>query len=233
MNVRPPEPEPWRSGDGSPLLEFAAMMRHLRVVCPWKAAQTHTTLARYLVEETYETLEALEIGEETGDWSLLRDELGDLLLQVYFHAVLAEERGEFTLDDVAAGISAKMVRRNPHVFGPQSGQDLTPAQVNDLWQEAKARERAGSGEPDAATPDSFRPVDPSSGLPPGLPALLWADKVAERAEQAGRPFEGSDLGAPDASVGERLLGLVLEARASGVDPERALRTAVREQLREA
>ena len=88
-------------------------MRRLRVECSWKAGQTHRSLARYLLEETHETLEAID----TGDAEHLREELGDLLLQVYFHAVIAEEAGEFTLDDVAADIIAKMRRRNPHVFG--------------------------------------------------------------------------------------------------------------------
>ena len=89
-------------------------MRRLRVECSWKAGQTHRSLARYLLEETHETLEAID----TGDAVLLREELGDLLLQVYFHAVIAEEAGEFTIDDVAADITAKMRRRNPHVFAP-------------------------------------------------------------------------------------------------------------------
>ena len=92
-------------------------MRRLRVECSWKAGQTHRSLARYLLEETHETLEAID----TGDAALLREELGDLLLQVYFHAVIAEEAGEFTIDDVAADIIAKMRRRNPHVFADAGG----------------------------------------------------------------------------------------------------------------
>lgn len=231
--------QPRETPAGEPLLEFADLMRHLRRACVWKAGQTHTSLARYLLEETYETLEAIEVGEETQDWAPLRDELGDLLLQVYFHAVVAEERGEFTLDDVAAGISAKMVRRNPHVFGPDARSDLTPEEVNELWQQAKAAEKGAEGV--AQDPAGPEEVDPSAGLPPGLPALLWADKVADRAARAGRPLQlgepdaGADEGAdaePDveAVLGERLLSLVLEARAAGVDPERALRRAVRSRL---
>ena len=95
-------------------------MRRLRAECPWKREQTHRSLARYLLEETHETLEAIDTGDETGDWDHLREELGDLLLQVYFHAVIAEESGAFTIDDVARGITEKMYRRNPHVFGPPS-----------------------------------------------------------------------------------------------------------------
>ena len=103
---------------GESLLEFLAVMRRLRAECPWKREQTHRSLARYLLEETHETLEAIDAGDATGDWDHLREELGDLLLQVYFHAVVAEEAGAFTIDDVARGITEKMYRRNPHVFGP-------------------------------------------------------------------------------------------------------------------
>src|SRR3954466_14514554 len=98
-------------------------MRQLRAECAWKAGQSHRSLARYLLEETYETLETID----TGDAVLLREELGGLLLQVYFHAMIAEEAGEFTLDDVAGDIIAKMRRRNPHVFaGAASG---SPEQI--------------------------------------------------------------------------------------------------------
>ena len=89
-----------------PLLEFLGVMRRLRAECPWKAAQTHRSLARYLLEETHETLDAIDAGEATGDWSHLREELGDLLLQVYFHAVVAEEAGVFTPVDVARDVVA-------------------------------------------------------------------------------------------------------------------------------
>ena len=93
MTARAEPAEP--AGPAEPLLEFLAVMRRLRAECGWKRAQTHRSLARYLLEETHETLEAIDVGEETGDWSHLREELGDLLLQVYFHAVVAEERGAF------------------------------------------------------------------------------------------------------------------------------------------
>src|SRR3954447_20254118 len=104
---------------GEPLLEFLTVMRRLRVECPWKREQTHRSLARYLLEETHETLEAIDTGASTGDWDHLREELGDLLLQVYFHSVIPEESGAFTVDDVARGITENMHRRNPHVFGPE------------------------------------------------------------------------------------------------------------------
>jgi len=146
------EPEP-----GEPLLEFLEVMRRLRAECPWKAGQSHRSLARYLLEETHETLEAID----TGDAEHLREELGDLLLQVYFHAVIAEEVGEFTIDDVAGDIIAKMHRRNPHVF-PPPGQEASPGgdadSINEVWESIKAREKRRSSVLD--------------GLPPGLPALL-------------------------------------------------------------
>ena len=152
---------------GEPLLEFLAVMRQLRAECPWKREQTHRSLARYLLEETHETLEAIDSGDATGDWGHLREELGDLLLQVYFHAVVAEEAGAFTIDDVARGITEKMHRRNPHVFGPASDdhpQDA--AAVNEVWQAIKDRDK-----PRASRTD---------GLPDTLPALLYAAKVVER-----------------------------------------------------
>ena len=124
--------------DGEPLLDFLDDMRRLRRDCPWKREQTHRSLARYLEEETSETLEAID----TGDADHLREELGDLLLQVYFHAVIAEESGDFTLDDVARGISEKMHRRNPHVFGPSSPTGLSAAEVDEQWQEIKQRREA-------------------------------------------------------------------------------------------
>ena len=105
--------------------EFLEVMRQLRAECSWKREQTHRSLTRYLLEETPETIEAIDSGDETGDWDHLREELGDLLLQVWFHAVIAEEAGEFTLDDVVGGIIDKMRRRNPHVFAPPGQERAT------------------------------------------------------------------------------------------------------------
>ena len=214
---------------GDHLLEFLEVMRRLRAECAWKAGQTHRSLARYLLEETHETLEAID----TGDMTHLREELGDLLLQVYFHAVIAEESGEFTLDDVAGDVVAKMRRRNPHVFAPPGGEkapggDATA--INEAWEAIKAQEKSRGSVTD--------------GLPPGLPALLYADKVLDRLERAdsdalvstlrdasslGSSGQGPGLAPQPAAVdlGGRLLAIVAEARASGVDPEQALRDAVR------
>jgi XTP/dITP diphosphohydrolase len=189
--------------DARPLLDFADDMRRLRRECPWKSAQTHRSLARYLQEETAETLEAID----TGDAEHLREELGDLLLQVYFHAVIAEESGAFTLDDVARGIDEKMHRRNPHVFGPGGGpSQLSPDEVDAQWQQIKQREKPRRS--------------PYDGIGPGLSALLLATKLLERVPGASVPDDSADLG-------DRLLALVAEAKATGVDPEQALRDAVR------
>lgn len=201
------------TGDDA-LAEFVDVMRRLRAECPWKREQTHRSLARYLVEETYETLEAIDTGDRTGDWEHLREELGDLLLQVVFHAVIAEQAGEFDLDDVARDVTAKMRRRNPHVYGPDAGADAPTdaASVTEVWEAVKATEKKRD--------------DVTDGLPPGLPALLYADKVLDRLDRAGRPATppvGDE-------VGDRLLGLVAEARTAGVDPEQALRDAVRRLL---
>ncbi|UUW92429.1 MazG nucleotide pyrophosphohydrolase domain-containing protein [Pimelobacter simplex] len=195
--------------------ELVAVMRRLRAECPWKQEQTHRSLVRYLLEETYETVDAIDAGELSGDWSHLAEELGDVLLQVVFHAAIAEERGEFDLDDVARGITAKMRRRNPHVFGAAEGgadadagtEGLSAAEVDALWQRMKAAEKPGAM---------------ASPLPSGLPALLYADKALARRERAGSALPDAGPG-----IGERLLALVAEARAAGVDPEEALRDVVR------
>ena len=190
--------------DGQALLDFLDDMRRLRRECPWKREQTHRSLARYLQEETAETLEAID----SGDDDHLREELGDLLLQVYFHAVIAEESGAFDLDDVARGISDKMHRRNPHVFGADagSGPAMSATEVDAQWQEIKAREKVRHSAYD--------------GIAPGLSALLLATKILERRPDAVVAQDSAELG-------DRLLALVSEANAAGVDPEQALRDAVR------
>jgi XTP/dITP diphosphohydrolase len=193
------------TGATEPLLEFREVMRRLRAECPWKREQTHRSLARYLLEETYETLEAIDLGDASGDWDHLREELGDLLLQVYFHAVVAEQAGEFTLDDVARGITAKMHRRNPHVFGPDDAdRPTTAAEVDAAWRAIKDADKPRRSATD--------------GLPDTLPALLFATKALER---------GLPVGETADDPGDRLLALVAEAVAAGIDPEQALRDAVR------
>lgn len=224
------EPEP------HPLLAFADLMRVLRDGCAWKQEQTHVSLKRFLLEESYEVLEAIDEGEASGDFTHLREELGDLLLQVYFHAAIAEERGEFTIADVAADIDAKMRRRNPHVIGPNARPGLTPDEINELWQQAKAAEKvaekaaAAAAAPQAVRGSATDIPSPADGVPAELPALMWASKVLGRAERMGQPLGLAAADAPDADLGERLLALVAEARATGVDAEQALRRAVRDRL---
>lgn len=130
---------------GEGLVEFLDLMRTMRERCAWKGAQTHASLAPYLREEADEVLEAIV----EGDPAHLCDELGDLLLQIYFHAAIAEEAGAFTMDDVVAGLTAKMRRRNPHVFGPEaaSGKEFTLEEIEQMWQAAKAAERAAPPQP--------------------------------------------------------------------------------------
>jgi XTP/dITP diphosphohydrolase len=203
-----PAPQAGESS-GEPLLDFHADMVRLRRECPWKREQTHRSLARYLQEEAHEVLEAID----TGDAGHLREELGDLLLQVYFHAVIAEEAGAFTLDDVARGISEKMHQRNPHVFDADVPSVLSAEEVNAQWQSIKHAEKPRSS--------------PYDGIPDALPALLLATKILER---LGETSPGPSAAAPPADareIGDRLLAVVSDAVASGVDPEQALRDAVR------
>lgn len=202
---------------GAPLVAFLADMRRLRTECEWKREQTHRSLARYLLEETHETLEVLDAWETGPDPAHLCEELGDLLLQVYFHAVIAEESGMFTIDDVARGISEKMHRRNPHVFGADGERPLhaNAAEINDAWQAIKASERANGAA--AGVLDE---------IPSGLPALLFADKVLDRLEREPSVVEPVETELAS-TLGDRLLALVAEARSTGVDPEQELRDAVR------
>ncbi|MDP3967149.1 MAG: MazG family protein, partial [Nocardioides sp.] len=155
---------------GSRLLELVAVMDRLRRECPWDRQQTHRSLVRYLLEETHETIEAVETLETTGDAAHLREELGDLLLQVYFHARLAEEReaDAFGIEDVAAGIVEKLVRRHPHVFARGPDEAATDAAaVEASWEQLKAAEKQRSSV--------------LEGIPPTLPALSLAEKVLGRA----------------------------------------------------
>jgi XTP/dITP diphosphohydrolase len=198
---------------GARLLDLVGVMDRLRVECPWDREQTHRSLATYLLEETYETLEAIE----SGDTVHLEEELGDLLLQVFFHARIAAEAGAqgFDIDDVAGGIVDKLVHRHPHVFAglPVEG----AAEVERNWEALKAVEK--------------RRTSPLDGIPPALPALAYADKVVGRLARAGVPAGLGDApgpgGAPAPELGERLLELVVAAREAGLDPEQELRAAVR------
>jgi XTP/dITP diphosphohydrolase len=204
---------------GGELLTLVSVMDTLRRNCPWDARQTHESLAPYLLEESYEALDALE----SGDRAALREELGDVLLQVMFHARVAAERSDgtgFTVDDVADGIVTKLVRRHPHVFG-----SVTVAGADDVtrnWDAIKAAERA-----ERATGD--RPASALDGVPLGQPALALAAQLQGRAERAGLPPDLAVPGGPDegSRLGAELFELVAEARQAGLDPELELRAAAR------
>jgi len=196
-------------------------MRRLRAECPWDRAQTHASLRPYLLEEAYEVLDALDRGAVED----LREELGDLVLQVVFHAVIAEQAGEFTMADVLRGINEKLVRRHPHVFG--SARASTPGEVARSWGRIKTLDENKSsylGE-----------------LPPTLPALLKAARALSKARQSGvDPLAGRDAVAEARrwldvleradeapvrarAVGMACLALVEAARRAGTNAEDALR----------
>ena len=174
-----------------------AVVDRLRRECPWTQDQTHDSLRRYLLEEAYEVLEALD----SGDAQHLREELGDLLFQIVFHARIATEHAGWDVDDVADDIADKLVRRSPHVFA--DGAAATAAEVDAAWQAIKAtekpRERA------------------DEGIPAALPALAYAQKMLDRVPNLDT--SGDDLG-------HRLLRLVAEARDAGLDAEAELRRAL-------
>ncbi len=175
--------------------------------CPWDAEQTHRTLAPYLLEEAYELLDAIDSGSLVD----LREELGDVLFQVLFHARLAEELPpgkRFDLDDVAADLSAKLIRRHPHVFADAGLSSSADVEVD--WDKIKHAEKQRTSVTD--------------GVPTGLPALALAAKLASRAGRGG-----VEASSPEGtSFGARLFALALEAAQAGVDPELALRATALE-----
>jgi ATP diphosphatase len=208
-----------RSGTGEPpaLTELLALMVRLRDPargCPWDQAQTFASLAPYTLEEAYEVVDAIQSGESPAK---LREELGDLLFQVVFHAQLAQERGWFDFEDIARGIHDKLVRRHPHVFGTQEGVS-TPAEVLVAWEELKARERAAA----AAAKDPHAQAGVLADVPRALPALTRAQKLGKRAGRVG--FDWTDMRDVRAKITEELAELdeaVLEAGAqspSGTAP---------------
>ena len=215
---------------GPGLDRLAAIMARLREPggCPWDRAQTFATIAPYTIEEAYEVADAIALGDMAG----LREELGDLLLQVVFHSRIAEEGGHFTLIDVAAGIAAKLERRHPHLFGNTEPCSTPPtdaaAQLAD-WETIKAAEKSRDGA--------------LSGVASALPALMRADKLQRRAARTG--FDWPDAGGPRAKIfeelaefdaaatrgerldegGDLLFAVVNYLRHHAVDPEAALREA--------
>jgi XTP/dITP diphosphohydrolase len=209
--------EPQLTRGGAELARLLEVMSTLRRHCPWDARQTHRSLVPYLVEEAMEVVEAIEAGDEQD----LREELGDLLLQVVFHSEIASERADgFDVEDVARGISDKLVARHPHVFEPPSDAtdsrtaDEVLADLNVTWEQRKAVEKGRSSV--------------LEGIPDQLSAMAKATKVISRvrSRQVGLDLP-SDPVSPE-QVGSEVLDLVARAQASGIDAEQAVRDAVRE-----
>lgn len=185
---------------------LVAVMTRLRSGCPWDARQTHRSLVQYLIEETAEAVEAIE----TDDAELLREELGDLLLQVVFHAELAGERPDgFGLEDVARGIADKLVARHPYVFAAEE----VPSDLNASWEQRKAAEKGRTSVLD--------------GIPEQLSALARANKIVSRARSRGVAVDLPDEPVTAEQVGEKMLALAARAQATGIDPDQAVRDAVR------
>lgn len=185
--------------------------------CPWDQEQTHASLVRCLIDEVSELIETIDCQ----DYPHMREELGDVLIQVVFHAQIAAEQGQFTFDDVARDINDKLIRRHPHVFG--SGKLDTSEQVIAKWEEIKAAEKK-HGAPAPAS--AFKP------LPPRLPALMFAEAVWKQMEKKSLPIEGlvdvaqvRALGRQldEAALGRMLFELTAAGRERGLDPESALR----------
>jgi XTP/dITP diphosphohydrolase len=190
---------------------LVAVMTRLRSDCPWDAQQTHRSLVQYLVEETAETVEAIEAGDD----ELLREELGDLLLQVLFHAEIAAERPDgFGLEDVARGIADKLIARHPYVFA--AGE--VPSDLNFSWEQRKALEKGRRSVLD--------------GIPEQLSALARANKIISRvrSRRVGVDLPSDPVTAEQ--VGTEILALAARAEAAGIDPDQAVRDAVRGLERE-
>ena len=228
------------SRDISRLIEIMAALRTAGTGCPWDLAQNFSTIAPYTIEEAYEVVDAIE----RRDFDDLRDELGDLLLQVVFHARMAEEAGLFGFGDVVEAITEKLVRRHPHVFGDAGSLDTEA--VNALWDKIKAQEKAERRAARAIDPNGAR--ERSKGaladVPVALPALTralklqekagkvgfdWNDplavlaKIREEADEIAAALASGEAGAAREEVGDLLFAVVNLARHLGADPEAALR----------
>lgn len=211
--------------------ELLAIMKRLRGPggCPWDAEQTHESLKRYLLEEAYEVIEAID----TNSSDLLKEELGDLLLQPIFHAAIAEETGKFTMQDVIKGLCDKLIRRHPHVFGDMKI-NSSDAQIEN-WERIKKAEKGDERK------------SALSGVPPQLPALLKAQKITEKAARVGFDWEHVDQVVAkvmeelhefeeamaegdnehmEAELGDLLFAIVNLGRFLSINPEEALRKTI-------
>lgn len=204
---------------GSELLRLVKVMDRLRSPggCPWDAEQTHQSLIKYLLEESYEFIDAIETDDRAG----MREELGDVLLQVYFHSRIAQEHptDPFTIDDVAGAIADKLISRHPHVFEnlEVSGTD----EIIENWEAIKAREKGRTSAVD--------------GIAMSQPALPLVAKIIYRAEKYNVALDlnsHSNTDATEESVGNALASIIAWAQENGIDPENALRAKAREMIRE-
>jgi len=195
------------------LEELIAVLEQLRAPggCAWDRDQTHESLVQYLIEETYELVDAIESGSREE----MIEELGDVLYQVIFHSDIAAEAGQFTLEDVAAHMTAKMIGRHPHVFGDTTAE--TAADVVAVWDDLKKIEKPGR-------------TSVLDGIPQGMPSLGLADKLLGKAGKLGLVDVGAQASIPlddEEELGGLLLAIVASAKASGLDAERALRSTLR------
>lgn len=220
--------------DISALLQIMAALRTPGSGCPWDLEQTFETIAPYTIEEAYEVADAIT-RRDLGD---LREELGDLLLQVVFHARMAEEQGAFAFGDVVAAVVAKMIRRHPHVFGEKAGR-MSPAEVKDSWNRIKVEEKAERAAHRGEAPASLL-ASVKSGQPALAHALAlqekastvgfdWNDpravltKIREEADEIEAALDGGDAKEIAAEAGDLLFAVVNLARHAKVDPDMALR----------
>jgi len=218
--------------------ELVAIMARLRAPggCPWDREQTYASLSQYLLEEAYETFDAIHEADASGDTTNLQEELGDLLLQVVFHATIAAEKGDFTMEAVAAGVAKKLVLRHPHVFGDVKLERA--ADVLENWDTLKANERKASGKPSKKYDSILEEV------PVHFPALLEAlkltktaakvgfdwkdtepifDKIEEEVAEVRGAMEENDLPAIEEEIGDLLFAVVNLARKLDIEPETALK----------
>src|SRR6476646_6278120 len=217
---------------------LVAVMARLRAPggCPWDREQTYSSLSQYLLEEAYETFDAIQEADQTGDITNLKEELGDLLLQVIFHSTIAKEKGDFTIDDVSAGITQKLVLRHPHVFGDARLERA--ADVLDNWDQLKADERKASGKKEKAKESILEDV------PVHFPGLLEGLKLTKKAAKVGfdwrhtdeifekldeevlelrAALDGRDQGEVEQEIGDLLFVIVNIARRMDVEPETAIK----------
>jgi XTP/dITP diphosphohydrolase len=195
--------------DAAELVRLIEVMHILRQRCPWDAQQTHRSLVQYLIEETYEVVEAIEAAPIPAH-DHLREELGDLLLQVIFHAKIANESDpEFNVAAVARGIADKLISRHPYVFAAAD----VPEDLYGSWEERKAAEKGR------------RSV--LEGIPEQLSAIARANKIISRARSRSVPVQLDDEVIDHQTVGDQLVGLVARAQANGIDADQAARDAVR------